>query len=435
MPAAVNDSVRLSVFLSNARSAKFATPATVWTLVVPCSEPPTPPSPTTATVTTSTLSVRVLPPRSCTATTGGVANGAPPVEPAGCVVRPSLVAFPTATLTVCVTLAIPSTVVKVMFWEPALSSVSERPVKSAVPAMHATFVVPERVPVPALTAVTVTTLSDRTFPPRSCTATTGCVVNGTPPTAPAAFRVTVSFAGGPTDTSSPGCVVFAVMPPVEKVRVMSSALVYVSLAKVATPATAVATTLDRTPLPEVTYAVTGVSLAVTVLPPMSWIATTGCVVNGSPPNAISADLVTVNLTGGPTVTMMSVCWTLVIPTAVKVSVSLLLEALSYTRRENTASPLAAVTVTPAVRDPVPPLDAAVTTRELSARVCPSASWIATTGGCAKGEPPVAPCPGVTTPSLVAAPTTTSLCVTERTSVAENVSVMFSALSYLRPRLE
>ena len=47
-----------------------------------------------AKVTASVLPTTVLPPRSCTATTGWVANATPPVDPLGCVVKPSLAAAP-----------------------------------------------------------------------------------------------------------------------------------------------------------------------------------------------------------------------------------------------------------------------------------------------------------------------------------------------------
>src|SRR5207244_3990281 len=151
--------------------------------------------------------VTVLPPRSCTAMGGGARRARPPVEPVGEVVKAMFAAAPVGMVKpLLVAVNPPSTACSVFV--PARSIL--QPANVATPADTATvaFVQVSAAPagvegcvmvnatVPALVVVTV-------LPPRSCTATTGWVVDATPPVEAFGEAVKPILAAVPTETVKP----------------------------------------------------------------------------------------------------------------------------------------------------------------------------------------------------------------------------------------
>ncbi len=165
--------------------------------------------------------------------------------------------------------------------------------KVATPLKAVAVAVPTTIPLSLTVIVTTELLSVVTvFPDASWIATTGCVVNADPLAAPAADVESASRLAVPavgvidcvTDVSEP-------LANVSVYAVPSVPLMPTSL-KVATPLEAVAVAVPTTVPPELTVIVTTELLSVvTVFPDVSWIATTGCVVNAAPLVAPAADVV------------------------------------------------------------------------------------------------------------------------------------------------
>ena len=144
------------------------------------------------------------------------------------------------------------------------------------------------------------------LPPESSTLTTGWVVNATPSTVPDGAVVKLSWLAAPAVRVN--VVVSVVNEPLEAVRVNEPAVPTMEHPeKVAMPLTA-ATGLAlqvRVPEPEVTARVTEAVDVVTVLPPESWTATTGWVVNATPLTAPAASVRTLRAAAAPAVKVMA----------------------------------------------------------------------------------------------------------------------------------
>ena len=154
-----------------------------------------------ATVTDDEFVVTVLPPASCTVTTGCCphAEAAPP--PPGCVVNATRVAGPTVMLNGALVADVSTPLVAVSVYPvPALSIL--QPAKVSTPATAGFgFVVHVSVPPPGfvpIASVIDAVLPVTVLPPASCTVTTGCVPNAAPPVELAGELVKASFAAGPT---------------------------------------------------------------------------------------------------------------------------------------------------------------------------------------------------------------------------------------------
>jgi hypothetical protein len=133
------------------------------------------------------LPVTVLPPASCTVTTGCVANAMPPVELLGLVVKAIFVAAPTVMLKVLlVALVTPPLDAVSVYPLPALSIL--HPANVATPDVALTgLLVHVNVPPPAFVSIAnaiEAVLFVTVLPDASCTVTTGCVVQAVAPLPP-----------------------------------------------------------------------------------------------------------------------------------------------------------------------------------------------------------------------------------------------------------
>jgi hypothetical protein len=241
-----------------------------------------PPGVVIAIVTELVSLVTVLPPASCTATTGCVANGRPPVAELGWVVKATLAALPTETVSdeLCADVNAPSAAVSV--YVPARSM--EQFANVATPATAAFgFVVHDKFAPAGVVIVKVTELVSlvTVLPPASCTATTGCVPNAVPPVELDGCVVNATFAALPTEIVSE-LLTSAVNEASVAVSVYVPATSIEQPANVATPATAAfgfVVQVKVAPPGVVIPMVTELVSLVTLLPPASCTVTTGCVAN------------------------------------------------------------------------------------------------------------------------------------------------------------
>jgi hypothetical protein len=168
----------------------------------------------------------------------------------------------------------------------------------------------------------------------------------------------------------------------------------------------------------VIVSVTAAVLEVMVLPPASWMATTGWAGKAMPPVELAGLVVKPSFVAGPTDTVK---FRLVVVKPAPVAVRVYVPARLILHPEKTAVPAAAVTgfaaqlrTAPAGEPVMPRVTGAVL-----AVVLPPASWMATTGWAVKATPPVEAegCP--VNPSLVAAPAAmTVVLLTVKMSPAE-----------------
>jgi hypothetical protein len=177
-----------------------------------------------------------------------------------------------------------------------------RLVKVATPLTAATVVVPLRVPpVPDAIDATKLTVDDVTvFPEASVTLITGCIVNGTPLTAPDGWVVIIALEAVPK-LSAKLLEVAAVSDVGVKARVkLPVAPKRTRLVKVATPLTAATVVVPlKVPVPDAIDATTLTVEVVTVFPDASVILTTGWVVKAVPAAAPDGSVVIMALDAGP----------------------------------------------------------------------------------------------------------------------------------------
>src|ERR1017187_3064505 len=188
------------------RPLKSARPATAAFVLVPPSVPP-PGFVPMATVTVDVSVVTVLPPASCTVTTGCVVHAVPPVPPVVGVVNASFAAAPSVMLNaLLVALVSAPSVAANVYPVPILSIFKALALKLATPATAAFVNVPLNTPPgPALVpiaTVTVETSVVTVLPPASCTVTTGCVAQAVPPVPPPGCVVKNNLVAAPVTSVS-----------------------------------------------------------------------------------------------------------------------------------------------------------------------------------------------------------------------------------------
>ena len=170
-------------------------------------------------------------------------------------------------------------------------------VKVAVPLVVVTLAVPTTV-APTEAVIVTVLLAVMRLPPLSLIVTTGCVVNTSPLTDPAAEVVSVSALAGPS-LAVIDCVADVSVPAegaVANVRVYEVPLTPLipAVVKVATPEDADTVAVPTTVPPALTVIVTCCVELPTLVPAASWICTTGCVVKADPLAAVAALVVSTN---------------------------------------------------------------------------------------------------------------------------------------------
>ena len=263
------------------RPANVTTPFTAFIDAVPLSAPvPV----VNVSVTRLVAVVTVLPPASWIVTTGCWANAvAAAVLAEGCVVKTSFAAAPVVIANAGAVIASASPLAFAFNTLSAPARLMLRPANVATPFTAFIEVVPASVPVPVVN-VSVTRLVAvvTVLPPASWIVTTGCWANAV---AAAVLGegcvVNTSLDGAPIVIAKAGDVTASVSPVAFAVNTLSApARFMLRPANVATPFTAFIDAVPPSaPVPVVNVSVTRLVAVVTVLPPASWIVTTGCWAN------------------------------------------------------------------------------------------------------------------------------------------------------------
>jgi hypothetical protein len=161
------------------------------------------------------------------------------------------------------------------------------------------------------------------LPPASCTFTTGCVAKATLLAASLGCVVNATFVAEPTVIATDELVA-RVRPGSVAVNVYVPARSILQPTNVATPETAVngfaLVHVSSAPAGVVIANVTAVMLLVTVLPPASWIATTGWVPKAVPPVDALGEVVNASFAAAPTVIVNELLIAEVNPVPVAVNV-------------------------------------------------------------------------------------------------------------------
>jgi hypothetical protein len=144
-------------------------------------------------------------------------------------------------------------------------------------------------------------------------------------------------------------------------------------------------------------------LSLTVLPPASWTATTGCVAKATPPVDPEGFVVNPSLLAGPTVIVRLTLTSLVSPPAVAVSVYV--PAVVILQPAKVATPATALLGFVVQVRAAPPVGGVIAkvTALVPVVVLPPESWIATRGWVPKAMPPVEPEGSVMKATWVAVP--------------------------------
>jgi hypothetical protein len=229
--------------------------------------------------------------------------------------------------------------------------------------------------------VTAAVPLETVLPPESWTATTGWVPKAVPPLELEGFAVKPSLVADPTVMVRLALTAL-VSPLAVAVSVYVPALSMRQPAKVATPeeaALGLLVQLRMAPAAVVMLRLTELVPAV-VLPPESWIATTGWLANAIPPVELDGLVVKASLVADPTVMVKLALTALVSPVAVAVSVYV--PVLSILQPENLATPeevFAGLAEQARVAPPVGGVMVRVTEVTVLVTVLPAASCMATLG--------------------------------------------------------